>query len=233
MLERSQYIPDKIESKPKAVSTRSTKVERPVQTTTTTKQTKVTFPRRGSGKSKPKAAAKPAEQTKPASKFADLNSMIQGINTRGAQTPTRIEPRTVEGASTNAGVPDVIESPRKRLALFDKLDTSDIIGLAGNIGGSVASAITTRKALNNMEAPPMPTGIIPARMRTAYNVNDQISDINEEAARMMNDINANTSSGRTRLQRLQRVRNQAMRGRKNLVNAKENIEIQLQNERCS
>lgn len=230
MLERPQYTPDKIESKPKAATTRSTKVERPVQTITTTKQTKVTAPRRGSGKSKSKPAAKPAEPTKPAPKFADLNTMIQGINTRGAQTPTRIEPRTVEGASTNTGVPDVIESSRKRLALFDKLDTNDIIGLAGNIGGSVASAITTRKALNNMEAPPMPTGVIPARMRTAYNVNDQISDINEEAARMMNDINANTSSSRTRLQRLQRVRNQAMRGRKNLVNTKENIEIQLQNE---
>lgn len=233
MLERPQYTPNKIESKPKA-TTRSTKVEQPVQTTTTTKQTKVTAPRRGSGKSKSKPTAKPAakhaEPTKPAPKFADLNSMIQGINTRGAQMPTRIEPRTVEGASTNKGVPDVIESPRKRLALFDKLDTNDIIGLAGNIGGSVTSAITTRKALNNMEAPPMPTGVIPARMRTAYNVNDQISDINEEAARMMNDINANTSSSRTRLQRLQRVRNQAMRGRKNLVNTKENIEIQLQNE---
>lgn len=226
MLERPQYTPDKIESKPKTITTRSTKVEQPVQTTTTTKRTKVTAPRRGSGKSKPKAA----EPTKPAPKFADLNSMMQGINTRGAQTPTRIEPRTVEGASTNTGVPDVIESPRKRLALFDKLDTNDIIGLAGNIGGSVASAITTRKALNDMEAPPVPTGIVPARMRTAYNVNDQISDINEEAARMMNDINANTSSGRTRLQRLQRVRNQAMRGRKNLVNTKENIELQLQNE---
>lgn len=234
MLERPQYTPDKIESKPKAVTTRSTKVEQPVQTTTTTKQTKVTAPRRGSGKSKSKPTAKPvakpAKPTKPAPKFADLNTMIQGINIRGAQTPTRIEPRTVEGASTNKGVPDIIESPRKRLALFDKLDTNDIIGLAGNIGGSVASAITTRKALNDMEAPPVPTGIVSARMRTAYNVNDQISDINEEAARMMNDINANTSSGRTRLQRLQRVRNQAMRGRKNLVNTKENIEIQLQNE---
>lgn len=230
MLERPQYTPDKIESKPKAVTTRSTKVERPVQTTTTTKHTKVTAPRRGSGKSKSKPAAKPAEPTKPAPKFADLNSMMQGINTKGAQTPTRIEPRTIEGASTNTGVPNVIESPRKRLALFDKLDTNDIIGLAGNIGGSIASAITTRKALNNMEAPPIPTGVIPARMRTAYNVNDQISDINEEAARMMNDINSNTSSGRTRLQRLQRVRNQAMRGRKNLVNTKENIELQLQNE---
>lgn len=216
-----------------APQTRVTPIEEAPATTAAIKTSKPdtsSAPRRGSGKGKSKSAAKPAEPNKPTPKFADLNSMIQGINTRDAQTPTRIEPRTVEGASTNKGVPDVIESPRKRLALFDKLDTSDIIGLAGNIGGSVASAITTRKALNDMEAPPVPTGIVSARMRTAYNVNDQISDINEEAARMMNDINANTSSGRTRLQRLQRVRNQAIRGRKNLVNTKENIELQLQNE---
>ena len=215
-----------------APQTRVTPIEEAPATTAATKTSKPatsSAPRRRSGSSKTTKTSATATPTA-APKFASLDSMMQGLPTLSRNTPTTIPTRTVDGASTNKGVPDVIESPRKRLALFDKLYTNDIIGLAGNIGGSVASAITTRKALNNMEAPPMPTGVIPARMRTAYNVNDQISDINEEAARMMNDINANTSSSRTRLQRLQRVRNQAMRGRKNLVNTKENIEIQLQNE---
>lgn len=215
-----------------APQTRVTPIEEAPATTAATKTSKPatsSAPRRRSGSSKTTKTSATATPTA-APKFASLDSMMQGLPTLSRNTPTTIPTRTVDGASTNAGVPDTISSPRKRLALFDKLDTNDIIGLAGNIGGSVASAITTRKALNNMEAPPMPTGVIPARMRTAYNVNDQISDINEEAARMMNDINANTSSSRTRLQRLQRVRNQAMRGRKNLVNTKENIEIQLQNE---
>ena len=230
MLERPQYTPDKIESKPKTVTTRSTKVEQPVQTTTTTKQTKVTAPRRGSGKSKSKPAAKPAEPTKPAPKFADLNTMIQGINTRGAQTPTRIEPRTVEGASTNTGVPDVIESSRKRLALFDKLDTNDIIGLAGNIGGSIASAINTRKALNNMEAPSEPMYEIPAAMKTHFNIRPQISEINENTRRSMDDVTANTSSSRVALQRKQRLRNTGQYAKNNLYGQKENIETQLINQ---
>lgn len=230
MLERPQYTPDKIESKPKAATTRSTKVERPVQTITTTKQTKVTAPRRGSGKSKSKPAAKPAEPTKPAPKFADLNTMIQGINTRGAQTPTRIEPRTVEGASTNTGVPDVIESSRKRLALFDKLDTNDIIGLAGNIGGSIASAINTRKALNNMEAPSEPMYEIPAAMKTHFNIRPQISEINENTRRSMDDVTANTSSSRVALQRKQRLRNAGQYAKNNLYGQKENIETQLINQ---
>lgn len=230
MLERPQYTPDKIESKPKTVTTRSTKVEQPVQTTTTTKQTKVTAPRRGSGKSKSKPAAKPAEPTKPAPKFADLNSMMQGINTKGAQTPTRIEPRTIEGASTNTGVPDVIESSRKRLALFDKLDTNDIIGLAGNIGGTVASAINTRKALNNMEAPSEPMYEIPAAMKTHFNIRPQISEINENTRRSMDDVTANTSSSRVALQRKQRLRNTGQYAKNNLYGQKENIETQLINQ---
>lgn len=230
MLERPQYTPDKIESKPKAATTRSTKVERPVQTTTTTKQTKVTAPRRGRGKSKSKPAAKPAEPTKPAPKFADLNSMIQGINTRGAQTPTRIEPRTVEGASTNTGVPDVIESPRKRLALFDKLDTNDIIGLAGNIGGSIASAINTRKSLSNMEAPSEPMYEVPAAMKTHFNIRPQISEINENTRRSMDDVTANTASSRVALQRKQRLRNAGQYAKNNLYGQKENIETQLINQ---
>lgn len=229
-LERPQYTPDKIESKPKTMATRSTKVEQPVQTTTTTKQTKVTAPRRGSGKSKSKPAAKPTEPTKPAPKFADLNSMMQGINTKGAQTPTRIEPRTVEGASTNTGVPDVIESSRKRLALFDKLDTNDIIGLAGNIGGTVASAINTRKALNNMEAPSEPMYEIPAAMKTHFNIRPQISEINENTRRSMDDVTANTSSSRVALQRKQRLRNTGQYAKNNLYGQKENIETQLINQ---
>ena len=230
MLERPQYTPDKIESKPKAATTRSTKVERPVQTITTTKQTKVTAPRRGSGKSKSKPAAKPAEPAKPTPKFADLNTMMQGINTKGIQTPTRIEPRTIEGASTNTGVPDVIESSRKRLALFDKLDTNDIIGLAGNIGGSIASAIATRKSLSNMEAPSEPMYEVPAAMKTHFNIRPQISEINENTRRSMDDVTANTASSRVALQRKQRLRNAGQYAKNNLYGQKENIETQLINQ---
>jgi hypothetical protein len=165
-----------------------------------------------------------------APKFASLDSMMQGLPTLSRNTPTTIPTRTVDGASTNAGVPDTISSPRKRLALFDKLDTNDIIGLGANLAGTIASGINTRKALNKMEAPPQPNPVIASNLKTDFNISPQLGEIEENARRMATDINANTSSSRTRLQRLQRTRNQAQNSKNSLRGQKENIETQLINQ---
>lgn len=165
-----------------------------------------------------------------APKFASLDSMMQGLPTLSRNTPTTIPTRTVDGASTNAGVPDTISSPRKRLALFDKLDTNDIIGLGANLAGTIASGINTRKALNKMEAPPQPNPVIASNLKTDFNISPQLGEIEENARRMVTDINANTSSSRTRLQRLQRTRNQAQNYKNSLRGQKENIETQLINQ---
>ena len=156
--------------------------------------------------------------------------MMQGLPTLSRNTPTTLPTRTVDGASTNAGVPDTISSPRKRLALFDKLDTNDIIGLGANLAGTIASGINTRKALNKMEAPPQPNPVIASNLKTDFNISPQLGEIEENARRMTNDINANTSSSRTRLQRLQRTRNQAQTSKNSLRGQKENIETQLINQ---
>ena len=156
--------------------------------------------------------------------------MMQGLPTLSRNTPTTIPTRTVDGASTNAGVPDTISSPRKRLALFDKLDTNDIIGLGANLAGTIASGINTRKALNNMEAPPQPNSVVASNLKTDFNISPQLGEIEENARRMATDINANTSSSRTRLQRLQRTRNQAQNSKNSLYGQKENIETQLINQ---
>lgn len=165
-----------------------------------------------------------------APKFASLDSMMQGLPTISRNTPTTIPTRTVDGASINAGVPDTISSPRKRLALFDKLDTNDIIGLGANLAGTIASGINTRKALNKMEAPPQPNPVIASNLKTDFNISPQLGEIEENARRMVTDINANTSSSRTRLQRLQRTRNQAQNYKNSLRGQKENIETQLINQ---
>lgn len=156
--------------------------------------------------------------------------MMQGLPTLSRNTPTTIPTRTVDGASTNAGVPDTISSPRKRLTLFDKLDTNDIIGLGANLAGTIASGINTRKALNKMEAPPQPNPVIASNLKTDFNISPQLGEIEENARRMVTDINANTSSSRTRLQRLQRTRNQAQNYKNSLRGQKENIETQLINQ---
>lgn len=215
-----------------APQTRITPIEQVLTSTTTTKTSKPaasSVPRRRSGSSKTTKAPTTATPTA-APKFASLDSMMQGLPTLSRNTPTTIPTRTVDGASTNAGVPDTISSPRKRLALFDKLDTNDIIGLGANLAGTIASGINTRKALNKMEAPPQPNPVIASNLKTDFNISPQLGEIEENARRMATDINANTSSSRTRLQRLQRTRNQAQNSKNSLYGQKENIETQLINQ---
>lgn len=215
-----------------ATQTRVTPIEEAPAITAATKASKPatnSAPRRRSGSSKSTKA--PATTTPTAApKFASLDSMMQGLPTLSRNTPTTIPTRTVDGASTNAGVPDTISSPRKRLALFDKLDTNDIIGLGANLAGTIASGINTRKALNKMEAPPQPNPVIASNLKTDFNISPQLGEIEENARRMATDINANTSSSRTRLQRLQRTRNQAQTSKNSLRGQKENIETQLINQ---
>jgi hypothetical protein len=215
-----------------APQTRVTPIEEAPATTAATKTSKPatsSAPRRRSGSSKTTKAAATATPTA-APKFASLDSMMQGLPTLSRNTPTTIPTRTVDGASTNAGVPDTISSPRKRLALFDKLDTNDIIGLGANLAGTIASGINTRKALNKMEAPPQPNPVIASNLKTDFNISPQLGEIEENARRIATDINANTSSSRTRLQRLQRTRNQAQNSKNSLYGQKENIETQLINQ---
>jgi len=215
-----------------APQTRVTPIEEAPATTAAIKTSKPatsSAPRRKSGSSKSTKAAATATPTA-APKFASLDSMMQGLPTLSRNTPTTIPTRTVDGASTNAGVPDTISSPRKRLALFDKLDTNDIIGLGANLAGTIASGINTRKALNNMEAPPQPNSVVASNIKTDFNISPQLGEIEENARRMATDINANTSSSRTRLQRLQRTRNQAQTSKNSLRGQKENIETQLINQ---
>lgn len=215
-----------------ATQTRVTPIEQAPATTAATKASKPatsSAPRRRSGSSKYNKAGATATPTA-APKFASLDSMMQGLPTLSRNTPTTIPTRTVDGASTNAGVPDTISSPRKRLALFDKLDTNDIIGLGANLAGTIASGVNTRKALNNMEAPPQPNSVVASNLKTDFNISPQLGEIEENARRMATDINANTSSSRTRLQRLQRTRNQAQNSKNSLRGQKENIETQLINQ---
>ena len=215
-----------------APQTRVTPIEEAPATIAATKTSKPatsSAPRRRSGSSKSTKAAATATHTA-APKFASLDSMMQGLPTLSRNTPTTIPTRTVDGASTNAGVPDTISSPRKRLALFDKLDTNDIIGLGANLAGTIASGINTRKALNKMEAPPQPNSVVASNLKTDFNISPQLGEIEENARRMATDINANTSSSRTRLQRLQRTRNQAQNSKNSLRGQKENIETQLINQ---
>lgn len=220
-----------------ATQTRVTPEETPVRETvqptatrTSTPQTTNAAPRRRriNRRSTTPTAAKPtATQQRTTPNFASLDSMMQGLPTASrAGIPNRLESPVV----ANQNVPDVISSPKKRLTLFDNLDTSDIIGLGSNLAGTIASGINTRKSLNNMEAPVEPRYETPAAMKTHFNISPQVGEITENTRRAMEDIDANTSSSRVALQRKQRARNAAQYSKNNLYGQKENIETQLINQ---
>lgn len=246
MLEIPEFTPDSYSRQSTnnvpTAQTRVTPKETPVKETVQPTATKTSVPqttnaaprRRSTNRtSTASTAAKPtAAQQRTAPNFASLDSMMQGLPTASkTNTPNRLE----SPVAANQNVPDVISSPKKRLALFDQLDTSDIIGFGSNIAGTIASSITTNRALNRMEAPTKQQVYEPVmeqanKLKTTFNINPQLGEITEQTRRAMGDIGANTSSSRASLRGKQRARNASQYAKNNLYGQKENIETQLINQ---
>lgn len=160
-------------------------------------------------------------------RFANLNTMMQGLPT---------EFNRAKYAGLEREIPDTLPTFRpntngnnKRKALFNKLDMEDAAGLGLNLAGTIAGGVNTIKALNKMTPPAQPRAVVPERMKTTIDINQQLAEAEEQAKRYINDINSNTNSSKGRLQRIQRVRNENMNNRNRLINAKTNAETELYN----
>jgi hypothetical protein len=129
----------------------------------------------------------------------------------------------------------------------------DKINLYTNLGGSaidfISSAIINSKMptvdLPTMTAPTLanlpeiklaeikdleaPATVAAAKLKTRYNVNPQLSKIEDETRRTMNEIDRNTSSSRVALARKQRAAIQSQEAKNQIYGQKENIETELMN----
>lgn len=105
----------------------------------------------------------------------------------------------------------------------------DAINLLSNIGGNIAAALINKRALNKMQAPPQPISQTAAKLRTNYNINPQLDNLRETAARYEEAVNNNTASSRTALARNQQNRFAAALNTNNLYGTKENEETKLIN----
>lgn len=129
----------------------------------------------------------------------------------------------------------------------------DKINLYSNLGGSaidfISSAIINSKMptvdLPTMTAPTLanlpeiklaeikdleaPATVAAAKLKTRYNVNPQLSKIEDETRRTMNEIDRNTSSSRVALARKQRAAIQSQEAKNQVYGQKENIETELMN----
>lgn len=218
-------------TKQKVVTTNPTNSTNPIKPVTskptnkaTTKST-VVKPKQKVVTTTVKPATTQVSTTSP--KFADLNTMMQGL-------PTEFNRAKYTGLERE--IPDTLPAFRpntngnnKRKALFNKLDMGDAVGLGLNLAGTIAGGVNTIKALNKMAPPTQPRAIVPERMKTTIDINQQLAEAEEQAKRYVNDINSNISSSKGRLQRIQRVRNENMNNRNRLINAKTNAETELYN----
>lgn len=105
----------------------------------------------------------------------------------------------------------------------------DAINLLSNIGGNIATTLINRRALNKMQAPPQPISQNAAKLRTNYNINPQLDNLRETAARYEEAVNNNTASSRTALARNQQNRFATALNTNNLYGTKENEETKLIN----
>lgn len=105
----------------------------------------------------------------------------------------------------------------------------DAINLLSNIGGNIATTLINRRALNKMQAPLQPISQTAAKLRTNYNINPQLDNLRETAARYEEAVNNNTASSRTALARNQQNRFATALNTNNLYGTKENEEIKLIN----
>lgn len=105
----------------------------------------------------------------------------------------------------------------------------DAINLLSNIGGNIATTLINKRALNKMQAPPQPISQTAAKLRTNYNINSQLDNLRETAARYEEAVNNNTASSRTALARNQQNRFATALNTNNLYGTKENEETKLIN----
>lgn len=166
--------------------------------------------------------------------FAELNTMINkpSFGDNKIPNPNPINPESINNRDIENRI-SATKNTNSNNEFLNGINKDDLIGLAGNVGGTIASAINTRKALNSMETLgklPEPIYVQPTKLKTNYNIRPQLGTIDEQVRRSINDINANTSSSKTALQRKQRSMNAGQYSKNELYGQKENIETQLINQ---
>lgn len=105
----------------------------------------------------------------------------------------------------------------------------DAINLLSNIGGNIATTLINKRALNKMQAPLQPISQTAAKLRTNYNINPQLDNLREIAARYEEAVNNNTASSRTALARNQQNRFATALNTNTFYGTKENEETKLIN----
>jgi hypothetical protein len=154
--------------------------------------------------------------------------------------PNALTKANMNSVKTNSVVPSKpvgasISSSTSPLSKFSRFGNfmSGIGGeaISASIGalGNIISGVTNKNSINNIQAPTRPRTIIPARMRTTYNINPQLAESRDSERNMARIIDSNTSSSSGKIARIQSLANRGVLERNKLRGMKENVETNLIN----
>lgn len=153
--------------------------------------------------------------------------------------------------STKLGLKDRIKYRLNNI--FGDFTTNDWLDLGANTASSLISSIASGAILNNMPNVSLPTmtvtqmGTLPeitveelkelekpatvtaAKLKTRYNINPQLAEIEDTLRRNINEIDRNTADSRVALARKQRASISSQQAKNQLEGQKENIETELIN----
>lgn len=137
--------------------------------------------------------------------------------------------------------------------IFEDFTTNDWLDLGTNTASSLISSIASGAILNNMPNVSLPTMTVAqmnalpeitveelkelekpaivtaAKLKTRYNINPQLAEIEDNFRRNINEIDRNTADSRVALARKQRASISSQQAKNQLEGQKENIETELIN----
>lgn len=117
----------------------------------------------------------------------------------------------------------------KGFNLFKGIDKGEAISSGIGALGNIISGVTNKNSINNIQAPTRPRTVVPARMRTTYNINPQLAESRDSERNMARLIDSNTSSSSGKIARIQSLANRGVLERNKLRGMKENVETDLLN----
>lgn len=171
------------------------------------------------------------------STYPEMNFVESGTQTNKTDMST---PNNKPGKTTN--LKEIVVTPNdaeEHIAKNEKINRlvnsylngyhGDAINLLSNIGGNIATTLINRRMLNKMQAPSQPMSQTAAKLKTNYNINPQLDNLRETAAKYEEAVNNNTASSKTALARNQQNRFATALNTNTLYSTKENEETKLIN----
>ena len=137
----------------------------------------------------------------------------------------KVDPNTIKVDSTNIRYKGAPSNGN----YFKNYNAGDYISLGANVLGNIGSALINKHTLDNMEYASAPVPKMAIKQKTNFNINPQLDLSRERLREGVSDINTNTASSSTALNRNNKLRLANMMNTNQLYGTKENMETQLIN----